>query len=255
MIVLWESTHLCWALSCVVAHNASKDNCVCPTVWNVVESAQLVSHGVVDTQECVSKCKAAQAGSVCHVVACLDIVWIVISTWQVLKDQLHTTKSHTVCVVRCHHGDKCLEAVSKDVDTRSRGQTLRLAHHVVGINNCHVRQQLVVCKWVLNAVVSISDDGKWSYLGTGTRRGWDCNKECLVAHLRIVVDTLADIQEVRCHVLKLLLWVLVHGPHNLTCVHSRTTADCDDAVRLEGANASYALKSTLKGWIWSNIPE
>ena len=145
--------------------------------------------------------------------------------------------------------------MSKNIDTRSRGQALRLAHHVVGINDCHVRQQLVVCKWVLNAIVSISDDGKWSYLRTSTRRGWDSNKECLVAHLRIVVDTLADIHEVRRHVLKLLLWILVHGPHNLTCVHSRTAANCDNAVWLKRADASYTLKSTLKGWVWSNIPE
>ncbi len=65
--------------------------------------------------------------------------------------------------------------------------------------------------------------------------------------LVLVVDTLADIQS--CHKLSSASYM----DHNLTCVHSRTAADCDDAVFARRSECELHLKSLPKGWIWSNI--
>ena len=126
------------------------------------------------------------------------------------------------------------------VNTGSAGQTFWLGHHVVCIDDCHVWQQLIVSQRVFCAVAVIGDNCKWSYLGTGTRRGWDCNKVCFFAHLREGVNSLADIHEAHSQIQEVYFRMLVHYPHDLTCVHCRTAAQCDDAVWFECAHCMCA---------------
>ncbi len=84
---------------------------------------------------------------------------------------------------------------------------------------------------------------------TGTQKVGDCNEERLVAHLRIVVDTLADIQKSAA-----MSTNFSSGFSYMDHIILPSIAEprsCIDAVWLEGANASYALKCALKGWVWA----
>ncbi len=125
----------------------------------MVESAQLVSHGVKTPRNALAKCKAAQAGAFAmrsrarHRLDCH-------TRGRYSKTSFIPRRAMPSDAIM---GNKCLEAGVRTSIPEAEVKFLA-AHHVVSINDSHVRQQPVVCKWVLNAVVSISDDCKWSYL-------------------------------------------------------------------------------------------
>ena len=188
-------------------------------------------------------------------VAGLDVGAVVIGALEVGQDELHGAQGEAVGVVGRHDGDVGLEGVREDVDAGGGGQALGLGHHVVGVDDGHVGQELVVSDRPLGAGVGVGDDRERRDLGTRAGGGGDGHEEGLLAHLRERVDALADVHEVHGHVLELGLGVLVHHPHDLAGVHRGAAADGDDAVGLEGLDLLEAALAVLELGVGRDGPE
>ena len=86
--ILGECSHFCRSRICVVTHYMLDKQGICNTVWQVVVSAQLVSHGVADSKESIGECHACKGRGICHFFSCDRISGtIFICGRQVVKDQ------------------------------------------------------------------------------------------------------------------------------------------------------------------------
>ena len=139
--------------------------------------------------------------------------------------------------------------MGQHIDAGRAGQSLGLAHHVVGVHDGHVGKELVVSQRVLHAGLLVGDHGEGGHLGTGTGGGGDGYEVGLLSHLREGVHTLPDIHEAHGHILEVHLRVLVHHPHDLSSVHGGTAAQGDDHVRLEGVHGLCAGLCVCQGGI------
>ncbi len=213
---------------------------------DVVERAELVGQGVVDSQEGVGKCHTCQAGCVGHMVAGRDVRAVCISGRQVVKYELGRLERCAFREVGCQHGDIGLDRVRHDVDTGSGCQALGLCHHVVGINNGHIRKELIVGQRILDARVAVRDDSERCDLGACTGGGRDCYEIGFLSHLRIHVDTLPDVHEVHGHVGEVGIRVLIEHPHDLGRVHCGAAAERDDDVRLKCPHLGRAFQGVLQ---------
>ena len=214
---------------------------------------------MANTQECVCESHTSHGSCVSHVLTGNRIINAgdsgIISSRQVLEDELEGLECKTVGVRSSHNGSISLEAVCNCVDTGSGGQTSRAGSHHISVNDSHLRHQLIVSQRVLNACILIGDNRERSNLGTSTSRSRNSDEVSLLAHVREGVNSLTDIDEAHCHIHKVSLGVLIQDPHDLTSVHCRTTADSDDAVRLELSHSLCALLCGSQGRIRLNVRE
>ena len=141
------------------------------------------------------------------------------------------------------------------VDAGGSGQPLWSVHHHICIHDCHLWHQLIVSQRILHAGLLIGDNRKGSNFRTGTGGGRNCYKVGLLAHLGEAVNALADVNEAHSHILEVCIGMLIQNPHDFTGVHSRTAADGDDQIRLEGTHGLCAFSCTGQSWIGSNIVE
>ena len=141
------------------------------------------------------------------------------------------------------------------VDTRSRRQSLRYIHHQICVYDRNVRQKFVICKRIFSTAIFVGDNGKRRNFRTCTCRSSHCDKGSLIAHMREGVYSLTDIHKSHCKVLEIDFGMLIKYPHNLTCVHCRATAYCNDYVRLEFLHSLSAFHCATKRWIRSYVEE
>ena len=222
----------------------------------MVVGAELVGHGVVEAEERVGEGHAGKAGGVGHALAGLGgCRAVVIGARQIVEDKLHRAQRHGVAPVAGHDRDVGLEGVGEDVNARGAREALGLGVHVVGVNDCHVGQQRVVCERPLDARLGVRDDGERRALGAGARGGRDGHEVGLRAHLRVGVDPLADVHEIHGHVLEVGLGVLVEDPHDLAGVHGRTAAEGDDHVGLKAREDLRTLARALQRGVRGDVPE
>ena len=139
------------------------------------------------------------------------------------------------------------------IDTGSGGKPLRRGHVVVGVNDRHVREQLVIRERILNARSLVGDNGEGSYLGACSGGCGDRDEVSLLAHLRERVDPLSDILEAHRHIEEVSLGVLVKYPHDLAGVHSGAAAEGDDNVGLELLHLLRALHRACERRVGSNV--
>ena len=254
--ILREGSHLDRSLGGVVTHDAGQDDGVCEAVGQMVESAELVGHGVVEAQEGVTECHTGHAGCVVHLLASVRILGTVgEGAREVLEDELCGALGEALGVIGSHDGDIGLDGVGHDVNTGSCGEALRGGHAVVSVDDSHVGEQRVVGERPLDAGLLVGDDGERRALGASARGGRDGDEISLLAHLGEGEDTLADVHEVHGHVLEVRLGVLVHHPHDLAGVHCGTAADGDDDIRFEERHLLGAATCALQGGIGLNVVE
>ena len=256
VIVLAECAHLCGYLCGIEAQNVIDHKSICDAVRDMVECAELMSHRVAHTEECVCKRHTCHCCGIRHLLSCDRIVGaVVVRSREILEDHLDRTKTDTVSVIGRHDRSVCLKNVSYRVDTRSSRQSLWRCHVIIRINDRHIREQFVISKRILNARTFICDDCKRSYLRACARRCRYRNEVRLLAHLRECVDPLSDIDKTHRHIEEVCLGVLVKHPHDLSCVHSRTAAERDNNIGLEDLHLLRTLHSACKRRIGSNVGE
>ena len=141
------------------------------------------------------------------------------------------------------------------VDTGGRCKALRRVHHHVGVDNRHVRHQLIVRERIFDPADLVGDDGERRDLRAGARRGRNGDKIRLLAHLRERIDALSDIDKTHGHVLEIRFGMFVEHPHDLTGVHCGAAADGDDAIRFKGAHLRGAFAGAGKRRIRRHVVE
>ena len=222
----------------------------------VVESTELVSHGVADTEECVCECHTCHRSSVSHLLTCLYVgLTVIVCSGKVLKDHLESAECKTVSVVGCEHCGVSLNCVGYCVDTRSSSESLGSGHMEIGVDDCHVGKKLVVSKRILHTGLFVGDNCERSNLRAGTCGGRNCDEVSLFTHLGEGVDSLTDINESHCHIHKVCFRMLVENPHDLCSVHCGTAAECDDGIGLECSHKSCTLGCVCKGRIRLYVKE
>ena len=86
MIVLREGAHLDGLLARVEAKHFFDHKCVCNAVRQMMESAELMSHGVAYAEEGVCESHTCHGGGISHLLSRLDVVGaVVIGSGQILK--------------------------------------------------------------------------------------------------------------------------------------------------------------------------
>ena len=221
-----------------------------------MECAQLVRHGVAHAQKCIGKRHSRHGRCIRHLLPCKGCVRpVVIALRQILENVLQRLECQTVGIVGCHYRCICLQCVGHSIDTGRRGQPTGLGHHQIGVDDRHVRQQLVVRQRILGAGCLISDYRKRRYLRASTRRGGNGDKVRLAAHFRELVGALANVEEAHCHVGKVCLRMLIQHPHDLRSIHSRTAAQRNDDIRFELPHQCCASLCAGQGGIRLDIRE
>src|SRR5699024_1291525 len=87
-------------------------------VRQVVERAELMSHGVAYAEERVGKRHTGHGSRVRHLLSRYGVgLTVVIRVGEILEDALESLDSKTVGVVGSHDGSVCLESVGNGVDT------------------------------------------------------------------------------------------------------------------------------------------
>ena len=222
----------------------------------VVERAEFVRHGVANTEERVGKRHTGHSCRVAHLFTGDRVVHaVVISSGQVLENHLQSANGKTVCIIGRHNRSVSFECVGNSVDTGSRGKAFRCAHHHVSINDCHVRQKLIVSKRPFHAGVCIGDDCKRGNFRTGTCGSRNGDEVSPFAHFRESIDSLADIHEVHSHIGEIHIGMLIHDPHDFRRVHCGTAADGDDGIRLELGHLVSTLSRALERRVRGNFIE
>ena len=192
-----------------------------------------MSHGVTYAQESIGKCHTSHTGSIRHLGTGLHVCSVIITGRKIFKHILHSLQCQAIRIIRSHHRSISFQRMSQDIHTGGTGQTLRLAHHIICINDRHVRKQLIIGQRILYTRLLICDNRERSYLRTCTGRGRNRYKISLLTHLRECIYTFPDINKAHCHILEINLRMLIHHPHDLTGIHSRTAAQCNDYIRLK----------------------
>lgn len=124
ILILGESTHLTWILARVEINHQGNQQSIGNTVWQVMECAQLMSHGVWHTpRNALSKRHTSHTGSIRHLLTCLNICRLIVSGWKVIKYVLHGLKRKAVCIVGCHDGCICLQCMGQYVNAGCAGQS------------------------------------------------------------------------------------------------------------------------------------
>ena len=141
------------------------------------------------------------------------------------------------------------------VNAGCAGETSWLAHHVVSINNCHIRQQRVICQRILDTGLLICDNSERSNLGTCTGRSRNSDEICFLAHLREGIYTFPDINETHSHIHEIHFRMLIQHPHNLACVHGGTAAHGQDYIRLKFSHKLGAGLCISQCWVRLYIGE
>ena len=181
---------------------------------------QLVSHGVAHTQEGVGERDTGDGGRVVHLLTSDRVVGTVqVAGGQVVLQQFQGLQCLTVGVLVGQHGNIGFHGVGHGIDTTEGAQGLGHAHHQVGVDDGHVRGQLVVGQRVFHAGGIVGHDRKRGHFRTGTGRGGDADQFGLHAHFRELVDTLADVHEAHGQIFERGVRVLVHHPHDLGRIH------------------------------------
>ena len=259
MVVLREGAHLSRHGVGVEAQDLLHHQRVGDAVRDVVEGAELVGHRVHDAEEGVREGHAGHRRGVRHLLAGLRVRRLrdrrVVALRQVLEDVLQGLDGEAVGVARRHHRGVGLEGVGDGVDARRARQAGRRHHLDVGVDDRHLRHQLVVGERILHARLLVGDDGERRHLRARAGRGRDRDEVGLLAHLRERVDALADVHEAHRHVLEVALRVLVEDPHDLRGVHRRAAADRDDHVRLERGHELGALLRAGEGRVRRDVGE
>ena len=137
-------------------------------MWQVVESAQLMRHGVAYSQERIGECHTGHAGSISHLLTCLYVSRLIVSSWQVVKHILHGLKCKAVRVIGSHDRSICLKCMGQDVNAGCACQSSWLAHHIISVHNCHVWQEGIVSQRIFDAGLLVCDDCERRNLGTST---------------------------------------------------------------------------------------
>ena len=255
MIVLGEGAHLGGGFGGVEAQDLVHHEGVCQAVCHMVEGAQLVGHGVHYAEEGVGECHACHGGGVGDLLAGLDVVAVLVGNRQPGEQVLECLERKAVGVVRCHDGGDGLERVGHRVDAGGGGQALGGGHVVIHIHDRHIGHELIVGKRVLDAGLLVGDDGEGGCLTACTGGGGNADHIGLLAHLRELVDALADIREAHGHIGKVGLGVLVEDPHDLGRVHGGAAAERDDDIGLEGLHALGALSRAGEGRVVRYVEE
>ena len=85
ILILRECAHSCRDFLRVVADDVGEQESICHAVCDVVERAELVGQGVVDSQEGICKCHTCEAGCIGHMVAGRDVRAVSVSGRQIVK--------------------------------------------------------------------------------------------------------------------------------------------------------------------------
>ena len=152
---------------------------------------------------------------------------------EVVPHQLGRVQSHAIGEVVGVDGDVSLKCVGQGVEAGVGSELARLGAGQHRIDDGDGRGQRVIGDRVLVAGLVVGDHSERRDFGTGAGRGRDAHELGLLAQRRDLEGALADIEELLTHIGEGDFRVLVQQPHDLGRVHRRTTADCDDGVRLE----------------------
>ena len=219
-VVLGERSLLGRVVVRVVADDVADQQGVGQTVRNVELGTQFVSHGVAHTQEGVGERDTGDGGSIVHLLTSDRVVGTVqVAGRQVLFQHFQGLQRLTVGVLVGQYGNIGFHGVSHGIDTTEGTQGLRHTHDQVGINDGHVRGQLVVSQRILLTRHFIGYYCKRSDFRAGTGSGGDTDQFGLHAHFRELVDTLADVHEAHGQIFERSVRVLVHHPHDLGSIH------------------------------------
>ena len=168
---------------------------------------------------------------------------------------MQSANGKAVGVVGRHNRSVSFERVGNGVDTGSGSQAFRCGHHHIRVDDCHVRQKLIVGKRPFHAGVRIGNNRERGHFGAGARGGRNRDEVSFFAHLREGIDSLADVHEVHSHVGEVHVGVLIHHPHDFRRVHSGTAADGDDGIRLELGHLVSTLSRALERRVGGNFIE
>ena len=141
------------------------------------------------------------------------------------------------------------------VDTRCCRKTLRSIHHNVCVDYSHVWHKFIVCKRIFYACLFIGDNGKRRNFGTCTCRRRNCNEKCFFAHFREGINSLSDIHKTHCKIHEVYFRMFVKYPHDFAGVHSGTTAQSNNAIRLERFHLFRTFFCACKSRVRSYVKE
>ena len=256
MVILGESSHLGRCFCSVEADDLFDHQGIGNTVRQMVERTQLVRHRVADAQERICKGHTGHGCGIRHLLTGLHIgLTILICPGQVLENVFQCLQSQTIGIVGSQHSCVGLHGMGHSVDAGCCGQTLGSTHVEIRIDDCHIGQQLIICQRILDARGFICDNSKRSYLRAGAGRGRNRNEIGLLAHLGEGIDSLADIDEAHCHIHEVCLSMLVEHPHDFGGIHGRSTAQCDNGIRLESSHLCDAFLGITQRGIRLDIEE
>ena len=256
ILVLREGAHLGRAIHGVELHHFIDEQGVGHAVGQVVERAELMSHGMAHTQEGIGKGHTGHGGGVGHPLPSHRIVSaVVIGAGQIGEDVFQRLEGQAVGIVGGHHGGVGFQSMGHGINAGGRRQALGHGHHHIGVDNRHLGQQLIVGQRVFHAGGLVGDDREGSHLGAGAGGGRHRDEVGLFTHLREGVHALADIHEAHSHIHEIHVRMLVHHPHDLAGVHGGAAAHRDDAVRLERGHGLGAFLRAGQGGIGRHVIE
>ncbi len=184
-------------LGAVVLDHIGQQHRVGQAVRDVVLAAELVGHRVVEPKERVGEGHTGDAGGVVHLLPGFLVgVAILISARQVLEDHLDRLHGKAVGVVRGKDRNISLDRVGQHVQAGVAGRALGQGHDELRVDDRDIRGELVVGQRVLDIpVLLVGDDREGGDLTAGTRGGRDTDHLGLVAQVREVIGSLADVEE------------------------------------------------------------
>ena len=254
MIVLRPCSELCRCLLTVVFDNVWEEVCVCKSVRNVELTAELMSEGVVYTEECVCECHTCDTGSIVHLLSC-KLISCLVGIREILKYELDSVECESVCIVCCKNGNISFDSVCENVKSCECCGSLRNCVNELRVNDSDIRSELVVSERILHVLGLIGNYCEGSNFRTCTGSCRYADKLSLLTHLRELVNSLTDIHELLSHADEVSIGVLIEEPHCLCSVHCGTAADSNDAVRLEGVHNTCTLTNCCKVRIRLNFAE
>ena len=159
--------------------NVGQQHGVADTVGQVVETAQLVGHGVHIAQACVVEGHAGQELGIGHLLAGMEILPLMHGGAKVFGNQCDGHHGAGIGDRGGGGGDIGLNGVGQGIHAGSGGETGRLGQHQLGIVDRHQRGNVLVDDGHFHVARFVGDDAEAGHLGGGTGGGVDGDKRQL----------------------------------------------------------------------------
>lgn len=175
--------------------------------------------------------------------------FFVVGCWQIFFQQFQCLQSLIIREFRCQYRNISFYGVSYCVQIIESIQGFWYVYNQVGVDNCYIWSQCIVCQWIFLISSVVSYNCKWSDFRICIRSGGDSDYFCFYVYFWEFVDMFMDIYKVQRQLFEVSFWMFVYNLYDFCGVYWGIIIQCDNYVWFEGVCQFCIFMNDVQGWV------